>query len=177
MDAAAALRDSLFENLRSRTWRPGHRIPAERALGEEFGLGRSTVRRVLQEFKRLGLITQTVGSGTFVAEQVQQLLSALAPAATALSTSPAELMSARLVLEPALIELVIGRLQHTRRSRYHARGLRTLGRPVARGHCRSRAQRVHYRRFSSHECGAVPSRMGCAETPQRHTRAAAGIPA
>ena len=114
MDAAAALRDSLFANLRARTWRPGHRIPAERALGEEFGLGRSTVRRVLQEFKRLGLITQSVGSGTYVAEQVQQLLAALTsqaavmPAAAALSTSPAELMSARLVLEPALIELVIG---------------------------------------------------------------------
>ena len=70
MDAAAHLRETIYEKLRSRTWRAGHRIPTERALSSEFGLSRSTVRRVLQDFKRKRLITQTVGSGTYVAEQV-----------------------------------------------------------------------------------------------------------
>jgi len=107
MDAAGRLRDTILENLHTRAWRAGHRIPTERALSEEFGLSRSTVRRVLLDFKRKRLITQTVGSGTYVAEQVQQALTELAPAPGA-SVSPAELMSARLVLEPALIELVIG---------------------------------------------------------------------
>lgn len=108
MDATANLRDTLLENLKSRTWRAGHRIPTERALSEQFGLSRSTVRRVLLDFKRRRLITQTVGSGTYVAEQVHEALAELAPNGTAQSTSPAELMSARLVLEPALIEMVIG---------------------------------------------------------------------
>jgi DNA-binding FadR family transcriptional regulator len=108
MDAAATLKDTILENLRSRTWRAGHRIPTERALGEEFGLSRSTVRRVLLDFKRKRLITQTVGSGTYVSEQVHQALAELAPAGAAQQVSPAELMSARLVLEPALIEMAIG---------------------------------------------------------------------
>lgn len=108
MDAAAHLRDTLLDKLQTRAWRAGHRIPTERALSEEFGLSRSTVRRVLLDFKRKRLITQTVGSGTYVAEQVQQALSDLAPAPAAASVSPAELMSARLVLEPALIDMVIG---------------------------------------------------------------------
>lgn len=108
MDAASALRENIFENLRSRTWRAGHRIPTERALSEEFGLSRSTVRRVLLDFKRKRLITQTVGSGTYVAEQVQEALAELTPAVAAHTVSPAELMSARLVLEPALIEMAIG---------------------------------------------------------------------
>ena len=108
MDATANLRDTIFENLKSRTWRAGHRIPTERALSEQFGLSRSTVRRVLLDFKRRRLITQTVGSGTYVAEQVHEALAELAPNGTAQTTSPAELMSARLVLEPALIEMVIG---------------------------------------------------------------------
>ncbi|MDP2005560.1 MAG: FCD domain-containing protein [Rubrivivax sp.] len=108
MDAAAHLRDTIFEKLHTRAWRAGHRIPTERALSEEFGLSRSTVRRVLLDFKRKRLITQTVGSGTYVAEQVQQVLTELAPPAAVSSVSPAELMSARLVLEPALIEMVIG---------------------------------------------------------------------
>ena len=108
MDAAANLRDTIFDKLRSRAWRAGHRIPTERALSEEFGLSRSTVRRVLVDFKRQRLITQTVGSGTYVAEHVHDALSELAPAAGARAVSPAELMSARLVLEPALIDMVTG---------------------------------------------------------------------
>lgn len=108
MDAAAHLRESIYEKLRSRIWRAGHRIPTERALSEQFGLSRSTVRRVLLDLKRKRLITQTVGSGTYVAEQVHAALAELAPAAGALVVSPSELMSARLVLEPALMDMVIG---------------------------------------------------------------------
>jgi DNA-binding FadR family transcriptional regulator len=108
MDAAATLRDRIYENLRLRTWRAGHRIPTERALSEEFGLSRSTVRRVLLDFKRKRLITQTVGSGTYVSEQVHEVLAELTPTTGLQAISPAELMSARLVLEPALIEMAIG---------------------------------------------------------------------
>jgi DNA-binding FadR family transcriptional regulator len=108
MDAADQLRESLLEQLRSRAWRAGQRLPTERALGEQYGLSRSIVRRVLGELKRRRLITQTVGSGTYVAEQVHEALAALTPAGAAGTVSPAELMSARLVLEPALVEMAIG---------------------------------------------------------------------
>jgi DNA-binding FadR family transcriptional regulator len=108
MDAAASLREAILENLRARTWRAGHRIPTERALSDQFGLSRSAVRRVLLDFKRKRLITQTVGSGTYVAERVHEALSDLAPGSAVQAVSPAELMSARLVLEPALVEMAIG---------------------------------------------------------------------
>jgi DNA-binding FadR family transcriptional regulator len=108
MDAAAALRNAIADKLTTRTWRAGHRLPAERTLGVQYGLSRSTVRRVLQDFKHKGLITQTVGSGTYVAERAHDALRGLAPAADLRAVSPAELMSARLLLEPALIDLVIG---------------------------------------------------------------------
>jgi DNA-binding FadR family transcriptional regulator len=108
MDTAAILRETLLEKLRSRAWRAGHRIPTERALGAEFGLSRSTVRRVLADLKRKRLITQTVGSGTYVSEQVHEALAELSPGASALAVSPAELMAARLALEPAVIEMAIG---------------------------------------------------------------------
>ena len=108
MDNADALRQAILDNLRSRQWRAGHRLPTERNLSEQYGLSRSTVRRVLTDLKRRHLITQTVGSGTYVADQVQQALAEMAPGGAAQLTSPAELMSARLVLEPAIIEVVIG---------------------------------------------------------------------
>lgn len=108
MDSALALRDAILENLRSRTWRAGHRIPTERELSNQFGLSRSAVRRVLAGLKDKRLITQTVGSGTYVSAQVNEALFAAANSAGTLPTSPAELMSARFVLEPAIVAVVVG---------------------------------------------------------------------
>ena len=108
MDSALALRESILENLQSRTWRAGHRIPTERALSDQFGLSRSAVRRVLADMKDKRLITQTVGSGTYVSEQVNEALAAATHSAGTLPTSPAELMSARVVLEPAVVAMVVG---------------------------------------------------------------------
>ena len=108
MDAVANLRNTLLDKLRAREWRAGHRLPTERALSDEFGLSRSTVRRVLSDMKSKRLITQTVGSGTYVAERVHEALAELALPGRAQGVSPAELMSARLVLEPAIIDLAVG---------------------------------------------------------------------
>ncbi len=106
MDPSALLRETLLEKLKSGIWRAGHRIPTERALCTEYGLGRSAVRRVLGQLKEAGLITQTVGSGTYVSERIATLLPALeAPAVAAVS--PAELMEVRMALEPAIVEMVI----------------------------------------------------------------------
>ena len=107
MDPAALLRETILEKLKSGTWRAGHRIPTERALCEQFDMGRSTVRRVLGQLKDAGLITQTVGSGTYVSEQVQGALVSLSAGAPAPTASPAELMEARMALEPAIVEMVI----------------------------------------------------------------------
>lgn len=107
MDKASALRAVIIENLQSGAWPAGHRLPTERALSEQFGISRSTVRRTLADLKVEGLISQRVGSGTYanppsVLAQAEGLLRT-----EVLSTSPAELMAARLVLEPAIAALVV----------------------------------------------------------------------
>lgn len=102
------LRESLLDKLRDRSWRAGDRLPTERALCDQFGLSRTAVRRVLGDLRARGLITQVVGSGTYVSTSVAQALSDMAVGQAAASTSPAELMGARVVLEPALIEMAIG---------------------------------------------------------------------
>lgn len=107
MQSAAQLRQSILDNLQSRAWRAGHRLPTERELSGSSGLSRSTVRRVLLDLKDRGLITQTVGSGTYVSDGVGQALAQISHGATPLATSPAELMSARLVLEPAIVAMVV----------------------------------------------------------------------
>lgn len=108
MDSSHPLRDNIIERLRSGQLRAGDRLPTERAFCEQFAISRTTVRKVLQELKERGLITQTVGSGTYVTEQAAQSVAAMAADAPSSQISPAVLMEARLALEPAIVEMVIG---------------------------------------------------------------------
>ena len=101
IDQGFALKEALLADLRRARWRPGERLPTERQLCADHKVGRAVVRRALAEIKQLGLITQTVGSGTYVSSDAAERLN---PPAV---LSPAMLMEARLVLEPALIPLII----------------------------------------------------------------------
>jgi DNA-binding FadR family transcriptional regulator len=105
-DSTASLRLALLDSLRVGRLKSGDRLPPERALSETYGIGRTVVRRVLAELKERGVITQAVGSGTYIAPgALQRLEQDTAP--PAMHTSPAELMEARVLVEPAVIELVI----------------------------------------------------------------------
>jgi len=110
-DTAFRLKEMLLADLRRGRWQPGERLPAERQMMEAFQVGRSTVRRVLTQMKDMGLITQSVGSGTYLAPDALERLAQSAPAADvmlpSLGTSPAELMEARMAFEPALVEMTI----------------------------------------------------------------------
>lgn len=119
MDSAAALQEAILDNLKSRKWRAGHRIPTERSFSEQSGLSRAAVRRVLAGLKERGLITQTVGSGTYVSANISEALAATPEGAPVRSASPAELMSARLALEPAIIDMVIGNANSADFERMH----------------------------------------------------------
>lgn len=48
--------------------RPGDKLPAERDLAAEIGVGYMTVRRAMRLLRERGLIVSVVGRGTFVAE-------------------------------------------------------------------------------------------------------------
>ncbi|MCB2068499.1 MAG: winged helix-turn-helix transcriptional regulator, partial [Ottowia sp.] len=108
MNTTMALRDHLLANLAAGRWRAGDRLPTERELGDQFGISRTSVRRVLLELRELGAITQTVGSGTYVTPQAASLVDNLQGGGDPVRhTSPAELMEARLALEPAIVEMVV----------------------------------------------------------------------
>jgi DNA-binding GntR family transcriptional regulator len=48
--------------------RPGHKLPAERDIATEIGVGYMTVRRAMRLLRERGLIVTVVGRGTFVTE-------------------------------------------------------------------------------------------------------------
>lgn len=110
MSMPLALRQTLLDQLQSGHWRAGERLPAERELAQRHRVSRTTVRKALAVLKEQGLIEQTVGSGTYVAEHATARLGRPGQGGVPDSsrhTSPAELMEARLALEPAIIDMAI----------------------------------------------------------------------
>jgi DNA-binding FadR family transcriptional regulator len=102
-----AFRETLLENIRSASWKFGEKLPAERILSATHNIGRASVRRILGELKELGLITQKIGSGTYVAEGACETLQTAESDALRMGTSPAELMEVRVMFEPMIADLVV----------------------------------------------------------------------
>ncbi|WP_207005590.1 FadR/GntR family transcriptional regulator [Trinickia mobilis] len=107
---AKALASFLTNEIATGRMGDGMKLPAERLLSEQFGTSRGAVRRVLQELKERGLISQSVGSGTFVrrgaAHSLPTPVRAVEEDLNGGQTSPAELMEARLLIEPLMPRLI-----------------------------------------------------------------------
>lgn len=107
--ALRALRDRLEQQLKTHQ----RRLPPERQLAAELGIGRNTVRRALALLEQDGLIVRHVGRGTFIAGggglAPPQLHALTTQGALAIDTSqglsPRELLEVRYALEPAMAEL------------------------------------------------------------------------
>ena len=85
----------------------GNQLPTEREFTQRFGLPRNAVRRTLAELESEGRIRREVGRGTFIASAPTDSGLPSAPNAPAPPSSPAELMQARLRIEPAAVELIV----------------------------------------------------------------------
>ena len=79
------------------------RLPPERALCLRLGISRSTLRKAMAVLEAEGQIWRHVGRGTFVG--ARPLGAADGVAAISARTNPAEVMEARLLLEPELARL------------------------------------------------------------------------
>ncbi len=79
---------------------PGDRLPSERALAEQFGVGRSVVREALLKLEFFGILKTRPQSGTTVEDMTSTGLSALISNMLSLADpKPADMVEARRVLE------------------------------------------------------------------------------
>ena len=102
---AQRIRDFVTAGATNGTLAPGARLPTERELARRFAVPRNAVRKTLAQLEAQGSITRHVGRGTFLA--IRPVLGAAEVGFDSVAnTSPAELMEARLRLEPALAELI-----------------------------------------------------------------------
>lgn len=77
----------------------GERLPGERDLAQRMGVGRNAVREALALLQVEGLVETRQGAGSFVRADAMDALVHHPPGPSD-STSPSELLDARLILEP-----------------------------------------------------------------------------
>jgi GntR family transcriptional repressor for pyruvate dehydrogenase complex len=91
-------------------WKPGTRIPAERQLGQQLGVGRASLREALKALEIMGLIETRLGDGTYVCQRSEFLSKPLLWAITSSSeTEVYELVEARKLIETELAGLAAER--------------------------------------------------------------------
>lgn len=66
-----AIADALEEDVRNETLKPGAKLPPQRVLADIIGVNVSTLTRALRECELRGLLSGTVGRGTFIAPDIQ----------------------------------------------------------------------------------------------------------
>src|SRR4051794_14974245 len=54
-------------------WVEGEQLPAERELGQQFGVGRASLREAMKALEIMGMIESRVGEGTFVCRRSEFL--------------------------------------------------------------------------------------------------------
>jgi DNA-binding FadR family transcriptional regulator len=119
--------EELRSQIASGGWPAGRQVPPERALAEQFGLARNTLRRVLKLLEDEGLLERHVGRGTFVRSPSDgkgngsnghnghgAAMVASGSMSGDLTTklrgaSPADLMEVRIIIEPQMAALAASR--------------------------------------------------------------------
>ncbi|MCB0084655.1 MAG: FadR family transcriptional regulator [Caldilineaceae bacterium] len=69
----ASIKDLALEQLKqyivASDLTPGQRLPSERELAEQLGVGRNSVREALKVLEAVGVVTSRIGEGTFITAQ------------------------------------------------------------------------------------------------------------
>jgi DNA-binding FadR family transcriptional regulator len=86
------------------------RLPPERILSLELGVSRAVLRGALSVLEREGKIWRHVGRGTFIGSPLDKVPEPEDISKVSAVTNPAEIMEARLIIEPKLAALAAVRI-------------------------------------------------------------------
>ena len=104
---------SLLRGIKEGLMVPGAKLPNERELAQELKTSRTAVRSALAIMERQGLVHRRVGSGTFLADDARDVFSRMDQTNAASHEgipSFAEIVEGRLLFEPAMMHLVVTRV-------------------------------------------------------------------
>ena len=104
---------SLLKSIHEGHMVPGARLPNERDLARRLNTSRTAVRSALAMMEREGLIHRKVGSGTFLADDAETIFGRMDQTAIGAHDgvpSFVEIVEGRLLFEPAMMDLVVNRV-------------------------------------------------------------------
>jgi len=101
------IRKAILEKIEQKEWSIGDRLPTEEALVRQFQAARNTVRKAMAALEEEGVIERHVGRGTFVADPKSETVDEGGDGYAL--CGPADVMEARLALEPAIARLAVVR--------------------------------------------------------------------
>ena len=105
---------SLLKSINAGHMVPGARLPNERDLARRLKTSRTAVRAALAMMERQGLIRRRVGSGTFLADDADTIFSRMDQTSVGPHNevpSFVEIVEGRLLFEPAMMDLVVNRVE------------------------------------------------------------------
>lgn len=107
---------SLLRSIRDGLMVPGAKLPNERELAQQLNTSRTAVRSALTMMERQGLVHRRVGSGTFLTDDADNVFERMdqtsAPSHEGVP-SFGEIVEGRLLFEPAMMHLVVSRVQQS----------------------------------------------------------------
>lgn len=106
---------SLLRSIKDGLMIPGAKLPNERELAQQLNTSRTAVRSALAMMERQGLVLRRVGSGTFLTDNARDVFGRMdqtnvAPTHDSVP-SFIEIVEGRLLFEPAMMHLVVSRVQ------------------------------------------------------------------
>jgi len=107
---------SLLQSIHNGHMVPGARLPNERDLARRLNTSRTAVRSALAMMERQGLVHRKVGSGTFLADDADTVFNRMDQTSIASHNgvpSFVEIVEGRLLFEPAMMDLVVNRVDDT----------------------------------------------------------------
>lgn len=105
---------ALLRGIRDGRMVPGAKLPNERELAQQLNTSRTAVRSALSMMERQGLVHRRVGSGTFLTDEAHDVFSRMDQTDAAAHEdvpSFAEIVEGRLLFEPAMMRLVVSRVE------------------------------------------------------------------
>ncbi len=102
--------NQMIELIKTEEWKQGARIPGELDLARRFEVSRNCVREALKALGHAGIVESKAGLGTFLARDALRTMNRMELGKSMQDgVSVAELIEARLIIEPQLMKLAAER--------------------------------------------------------------------